>query len=340
VEGRVSLDFQWHLTNRCNLRCRHCYQEAFEDENLPELSLLAGRLLQGLEELDRQTVLNLTGGEPLLLGEELFRLLALLDRHPRVLEVMLITNALLIDRRTVAELASFAKLTTIKVSLEGMERVNDAIRGRGVFHRVLQALTHLVEAPFRVVLMVTLHQENLGEVPKIWRLARDLGLSGIIFERFVPEGRGKDMASAVLRKEEWQRFLEELCALCGFDIAALSLLSYRAFWVEFAEGVSLLGAPCSLGESFCLMPDGTVFPCRRLPIPLGNLLEEDLAVITTHPLLGKLKNRESLRGKCRQCSVAGCLGCRALAYAVLGDPFGEDPHCFLQEARISTTSLS
>ncbi len=131
MEGRVSLDFQWHLTNRCNLRCRHCYQEAFEDENLPELSLLAGRLLQGLEELDRQTVLNLTGGEPLLLGEELFRLLALLDRHPRVLEVMLITNALLIDRRTVAELASFAKLTTIKVSLEGMERVNDAIRGGG-----------------------------------------------------------------------------------------------------------------------------------------------------------------------------------------------------------------
>ena len=340
MEGRVSLDFQWHLTNRCNLRCRHCYQEAFEDKNLPELPLLVGRLLQGLEELDRQTVLNLTGGEPLLLGEELFRLLALLDRHPRVLEVMLITNALLIDRRTVAKLSSFAKLTTIKVSLEGTEGVNDAIRGKGVFHRVLQALAHLVEGPFRVVLMVTLHRGNLGEVPKIWRLAQNLGLSGIIFERFVPEGRGKEMASAVLQKEEWQWFLEELCALCGFDIAAFSLLPYRAFWVEFTEGVSLLGAPCSLGESFCLMPDGTVFPCRRLPIPLGNLLEEDLTAITTHPFLGKLRNRESLRGKCQQCPVAGCLGCRALAYAVLGDPFGEDPHCFLQEARISTTSLS
>lgn len=336
----MSLDFQWHVTNLCNLRCRHCYQETFRDEESQRLFTVAERLLFDLEDLGRCSVLNVTGGEPLLLGEDLFRLLELLTGHPRVLEVMLITNALGMSQDTVAELASFPKLTTVKVSLEGMERVNDAIRGKGVFKKVLKSLECLMGSPLRVVLMMTLHRGNLSDVPAFFTFFREFGVDGVIFERFVPEGLGRSMAQEVLGKEEWRRFLVMLCELCEMDIPLERLLPYKAFWVEFADGVSLLGAPCSLGESFCLMPDGTLFPCRRLPIPLGNICKERLRDLLAHPLLGKLKNRKSLEGKCGTCAVEGCLGCRAMAYGVFGNPFGEDPQCFLQEVRISTTSLS
>ncbi|MEN3203351.1 MAG: radical SAM protein [Atribacterota bacterium] len=336
----MTLDFQWHITNRCNLRCRHCYQETFQDETPGRLRALAERLLLGLEELSRSSVLNITGGEPLLLEEDLFRLLEMLEAHPRILEIMLITNALKIDAPVVARLSSFSKLTTVKVSLEGMEETNDAIRGKGVFRRVLQALEHLCASSLRVVLMMTLHKGNLSEVPAFFAFFREFGVHGIIFERFVPEGIGKGMAQEVLGKREWEAFLRTLCELCEMDIPLGSLLPYKAFWVEFQDGVSLLGAPCSLGESFCLMPDGVLFPCRRLPIPLGNIGQESLKSLIEHPYIVRLKSRQYLEGKCRICEVRGCLGCRALAYGVLGNPFGEDTQCFLQDVRISTMSLS
>lgn len=340
MENQGSLDFQWHITNRCNLRCRHCYQETFRDEKEPQLFAVAGRLLENLEELRRSTVLNITGGEPLLLGEELFRLFEFLEEHPCVLETMLITNALLIDGKVVERFCTLRKLTTVKVSLEGKEETNDAIRGRGVFQKVLRALELLKKGSLRVVLMMTLHRGNVPEVTEMFHFAWDFGVDGIIFERFVPEGKGRGMASAVLGAEEWRGFLEELCILCDVEVSPSSLLPYRAFWVEFRDGVNLLGAPCSLGESFCLLPDGTIFPCRRLSIPLGNILNEDLKVVLSHPLLRRLRDRSALEGKCRVCGVQECLGCRAVAYALSGNPFGEDTQCFLQDARISTMSLS
>ena len=34
--------FQWHVTDRCNLRCRHCYQHRFDDgADLPLAALTA-----------------------------------------------------------------------------------------------------------------------------------------------------------------------------------------------------------------------------------------------------------------------------------------------------------
>ncbi|MGQ9622168.1 MAG: radical SAM protein [Candidatus Caldatribacteriaceae bacterium] len=336
---KASLDFQWHITNCCNLRCRHCYQDTFGDKE-DVLFAVAERLLRGLTQLGRSSVLNITGGEPLLFGEKFFRLLELLDRHPAVLELMCITNGLFLSKEMVKTLAAFRKLTTLKVSLEGMEKTNDAIRGKGVFRKVLQSLEFLRESPLRVVLMMTLHRDNLSDVPEFFRLAQSLEVDGVIFERFVPEGRGKEMVSSVLGASEWKSFVQELLSFCGVEIPLLSLLPYKAFWVEFGEEINLLGAPCSLGESFCLMPDGTVLPCRRLTIPLGNILKEDLASLVAHPILFQLQNRQFLSGKCRTCTMAECLGCRALAYAVSGNPFGEDVQCFFQDVRISTTSLS
>lgn len=301
---------------------------------------MAERLLGGLAQLGRSSVLNITGGEPLLLGEKLFRLFELLDQHPAVLELMCITNGLFLSEGVVKTLATFRKLTTLKVSLEGTEKINDAVRGKGVFKKVLQSLEFLRESPLRVVLMMTLHRDNLSDVPGFFHLAQSLGVDGVIFERFIPEGRGKEMVSSVLGASEWESFVQELLSLCGMEIPLLSLPPYKAFWVEFREEMNLLGAPCGLGESFCLMPDGTVLPCRRLTIPLGNILKEDLASLVTHPVLFQLQNRQFLSGKCRTCTMAECRGCRALAYAISGNPFGEDVQCFLQDVRISTTSLS
>jgi len=72
---------QWHITNLCNLRCRHCYQDDFsrkDDLDWPELKAICDNILNTLKVWGRTACIHLTGGEPLL-KPELFLLLDYLN---------------------------------------------------------------------------------------------------------------------------------------------------------------------------------------------------------------------------------------------------------------------
>ena len=71
---------QWHITHRCNLRCRHCYQDDFQSEmTLEELLAVLDKYERFLKERNLTGHINLTGGEPLAspyffeLAEEILR---------------------------------------------------------------------------------------------------------------------------------------------------------------------------------------------------------------------------------------------------------------------------
>jgi len=56
---------QWHLTNHCNLRCKHCYQGDFskkEDLDWTGLLEISEDLLPTMMEWGRTTCIHLTGG--------------------------------------------------------------------------------------------------------------------------------------------------------------------------------------------------------------------------------------------------------------------------------------
>ncbi|MGQ9472476.1 MAG: radical SAM protein [Candidatus Caldatribacteriaceae bacterium] len=327
------LGFQWHLTNRCNLRCNHCYQSQFQDL-LPEeiIFQVAAKLLMELKERNYHATLNLTGGEPFLLGNTLFSLLDFLNASEVVQELTIITNALLIDEKDIQKLGTYEKFTTLKVSLEGARAVtNDAIRGKGTFEKVIQKLTRWREKGlFEIILMFTVSKKNLAEVEEMFSLTQNLHFDGLMIERFIPEGRGKEMSEAVLGPRDWKELIQRLVVLSDIDADPLKLAPYKAFLVKFDKEIELWGAPCNLKEAFCLMPDGTVFPCRRFLYPLGNILEVNLfEIIEGSVLLQKVAEKNSLQGKCKTCSISNCFGCRALGYALFRDPFAEDIQCFV-----------
>lgn len=328
-----TLGFQWHLTNLCNLRCRHCYQSRFQDDFEPTLLFdIAARLVGELEENGCRASMNLTGGEPLLLGEHLFALLRFLDRASPVQEMSIITNGLLVDEKVTARLSAYEKLTVLKVSLDGScPDTNDAIRGKGVFEKVIRNLHKFRKrSTVQVVLMFTVCKQNLAELEGMFFLSQDLGCDGLMIERFIPEGRGKMMAGEILDSRDWEILTSKLVALTGMEISPWELAPYRAFLVRFKEEVELWGAPCNLGQAFCILPEGTILPCRRFLYPLGNILQEGLfQSIGAASLLGQMTTKDALEGKCRKCSVRDCFGCRALGYALYGNPFAEDVQCFL-----------
>jgi organic radical activating enzyme len=62
--------FQWHITNLCNLHCKHCYQEDFSKDNDLDwsgLKKISDNILATVQKWDKKACIHLTGGEPLTL---------------------------------------------------------------------------------------------------------------------------------------------------------------------------------------------------------------------------------------------------------------------------------
>ena len=331
---------QWHITHLCNLRCQHCYQDDLSRQtNLDwaDIKKVSNDILTTIKEWDKTVCIHLTGGEPLLIPE-LFLLLKDLDQQPMVEELGIITNGLLIDRELSGKLSGFSKLKKIKISLDGADaETHDSIRQERTFEKVIENLSLIQkENRFEVILMCTVMKRNFRNLLPLIHLCQDLGVDGLILERFIPLGRGREIMDQVLDKEEWKEFLETLSEYFSITERNNTLLPYQAFQVNFdSSEPELLGAPCVIGkDGLCIMPEGSVFPCRRLPISIGNLLNDSLKTIwETSEILKKLREKENLMGNCGSCEVKDCRGCRSLALALTGNYLSEDPHCWYLPTR-------
>ena len=96
---------------------------------------------------------------------------------------------------------------------------------------------------------------------------------------------------------------------------------------------------CAAGISgLTILPDGTMIPCRRLNIPIGNIRQDSLREVwATSGILNLLRDKSKYKGKCGKCNRwASCRGCRAIAYSYSqsvgeNDFLAEDPQCFIEE---------
>ncbi len=341
-----SFFIQWHITNRCNLRCRHCYQKVFsksEDLDWSGLKRVSENVLETLVGWNKSTCIHLTGGEPLL-KPEFFLLLDDLGQNPIVEELGVITNGLLIDQQMAKRFSAFPKLKKVKISLDGADpETNDSIRQKGSFEKVIKNLSFIKnENRFEIILMFTVMKRNYRSLSSLIPFCNDLGVDGLILERFIPLGRGMEIRDEVLEKDQWREVVQTLCSTFSMSLAEDDIYPYQAFQVVFDEDeTELLGAPCILGrDGFCIMPEGSVFPCRRFPIPIGNLLKDSLNEMWEKSiLLDKLREKGNMKGRCGRCEREDCRGCRSLAFALTGDYLEEDPHCPLNPAFSSSFAI-
>ncbi|MCD4742514.1 MAG: SPASM domain-containing protein [Desulfobacteraceae bacterium] len=76
--------------------------------------------------------------------------------------------------------------------------------------------------------------------------------------------------------------------------------------------------------------DGNVYPCKGLPLVIGNIHKHTLSkILTDSEIIENLKNHESMiKGPCRKCDkFSDCYGCRGRAFALTGDYLASDPIC-------------
>ena len=367
VKPNLLFYLQWHITDRCNFRCKHCYRE---DEDLPDMPTevvlkVVDKYFDALIRLKVRGYVALMGGEPFI-REDLFEILDYIykyfkDGYP--INVGFSTNGSLLTSDTACKLKGYQPMVSdVQVSLDGATvETNDSIRSPGSFEGATGALQLLNTARIPTAIHFVIHRLNAKETTQLVYLAKKHCVKRITISRFVPLGRGKAIKDLMLSPGElktvWhelfeisERFLGEIlegkpCPLISRARCDLWHLTDPEYAVEICKQqleeshLLLLGQRCPVGGySLTLAADGVVFPCRRLPIPIGNVLKQNfIQILLGTDLLWKFRDRARFqKGRCRKCKFMMdpmlrrlCNGgAPCLSYACYGDYFMPDPQCW------------
>jgi len=321
---------QWHFTENCNLRCKHCYQKSYDLKNISkqEIIKIAGILDNAMSVWKHKGRVSLTGGEPFLQEDILFSLLDFFSHAENFYWIGILTNGTLIDQNIAKRLKTYPKLKEIQISIDGATpETHNAIRGKAAFERAIEGLQCLIRNDLKTSVMCTLTTLNKTEVIDIIDLCLNLGVNYLTFERVTPINNEDKLS---LNMNEIKNIYEQIAErkkLLGKN-GLLKIRTSRPLWCLTD---SQYGAFCPVGfTSLCVLHDGGVLPCRRLEIPIGNILNDGIYKIWyTSPVLWDLRQKNRMNSTCRLCDfLSQCGGCRAMAYAQYGDYLAIDPHCW------------
>jgi len=354
----------WNYTNACNLRCRHCYQNATKPA--PD-ELSTKERLKLVDRLYEAGVVSIafSGGEPLM-RPDFFEV----AKHAanKGIYVALATNGTMINKET-AEKLKMSGVEYVEVSLDGATpRTHNSFRGLPCFKKTVDGIKHLVKSGLYTCVATTAMKHNLHDIPDVVELAKTLGVRRVIVFNFVPTGRGEKILNLDLSPCEREHLLTYLYdELVSGEIETAStapqyarvclqrseaneggLLSMGHFVALdlYGQTMSLTAfiGGCGAGRLYCaIQPNGLVTPCVFMPIVVGDLRRQSLRDIWLHStVLNDLRDREKLMGKCGHCRYKYvCGGCRARAYAYHEDYLMPDSGCIreLEEHSVSPTHV-
>jgi heme d1 biosynthesis radical SAM protein NirJ len=350
----------WNLVRRCNLTCMHCYSISADVDFPGELT--TDEVFRVLEDLKaaRVRALILSGGEPLL-RKNLFDIAA--RAKALGFYTALSTNGTLIDLPLAGRIAA-AGFDYVGISLDGLRQTHDHIRRKaGAFEAALNGMRLCRDMGVKVGMRFTLTQLNAGELPALLDLAERERIDKFYLSHLNYAGRGNinrrhDAALRVARAAVefvFERAYD--CARRGLpreivtgnnDADGVYLLHWArksvagldephlraklAEWGGNASGVNVANID-NLGN---VHPDTMWWDCT-----LGNVRQRPFGAIwadTRHPIMAGLKARpRRLKGRCASCAYVDICGgnTRVRAMKVNGDPWGEDPACYLDDAEIA-----
>ena len=349
----------WNVTQRCNLRCVHCYSRSEDKSYENELSTDEGlTLIDDLASFGSPVIL-FSGGEPLIRPDILT-----LIRHATKsgLRAVLSTNGTLIDERMSLALKDIG-LSYVGISLDGLEKVHDSFRGvKGTFEKVLRAIYHCKSAGLKVGLRFTINKRNFQEVDGIFDLVEEQKIPRICFYHLVYAGRGADLMNEDLDHDQTRKVVDLIMDRTldlhkkGLAVETLTVDNhadgpyiYLRLLQENPERAQQVIELLKMNEGNnsgrgigCVSWDGAVHADQFWRhLSFGNVRNRTFSEIWTDPndeFLQKLKNKKKfVTGRCASCQWLDVCGgnFRVRAEAAYGDIWAPDPACYLTDREIA-----
>lgn len=315
-----------HVTNLCNLNCRHCYARKGEKRlSIDDFK----KIIDELSELGTK-MYHLSGGE-LLLHPEIFEIIKLIKSNDYYLEAT--TNGTLLNEETFMKFKELS-IDKLVISFDGATaETHDFTRGKGNFRKSLKNLDLGLKMGLPMAVNYTVMKCNYNEVQKAIDVFGKRDLAFLNFRRFIKTGAGGNINESISPTQYLKLFhiinkvreKDERISLGGEPQRIVSNSKLRKKALEFNEG------GCSAGRYFISIdPNGDITPCGFIPIPIGNIHKNSIQEVWEKSIvLNKLRNRDLLKGVCSDCpNKFICGGCRAAALGTYNDLFQQDPQCW------------
>ncbi len=352
----------YNCTNRCNLKCSHCYSGSADAPLMSELNTNeAADLLTQLTEIDCPVVL-FSGGEPLL-REDLFDLLN--HANQAGLRTVLSTNGTLIDEK-VAEKIAATNVSYVGISIDGDKKFHDHFRqAEGSFQKAVDAVKNCAKFNLRTGLRFTMTKLNAEYVPYIFDLAASLGIRRICFYHLIRVGRAAAFEGLTLEMAETRlaidaiiektneyvakNLVDEVLTVGNHCDGPYILLKLQKQTQKFTKAQQLLqiNGGNRIGEKlFCVGPDGNIYPDQFWRnYSLGSIKDQSLKKIwqnPNEPVLKKLRNKQDFADRrCLSCSFFNL--CKGNYRFLTADPADKnwlnEPACYLNDNEIKSSVL-
>lgn len=335
------------VTSKCNLRCIFCSQRA-GDRKEDEFS--TEELIGLIDELAAMKIFHviITGGEPFL-RKDLFRLLNRLRKNRVSFSIN--TNGTLLNQERVSKLLDL-HIREIRIGLDGPPRINDELRGRNSFEKIVNGIRIAVANNLKVIVNTVITKINLPYLYELIDLVYSLGASGIFFNHLIPVGRAKNIwyRLAIYTKDEF-KLLKQIKNKAEKDFPGFTrwymnplislLMGEKPSMDRNSEKVRLwqlgrLGS-CGAGVTGCsIKSNGDVVPCFGLSDYIcGNIRKQRLIDIwKKSPKLIYLRNllgrpMKSLNEVCAKCAWNEICtgGCLAVTYSLYNSFIMPSPLC-------------
>ena len=343
--AKPTIAYQWHITDNCDQRCKHCYLFA-EDAQARCISTPFSQLMRTLDEIEDAAArrhelpeLAVTGGDPLLhprfwdFAREL---------HQRGIRWTAMGNPFHLSEDVCLRLRQLG-CYQYQMSLDGLEDFHDRLRKPGSYAATLAAIPLITGAGLKAQLMATASKQNLNDILACMDVAVEHGATSFAFARYCATSPEK-AAELYPTPEEYRAFLlaywEKKRAYeqagCPTRFKTKDHLFVLLRW-ELGDFVipewsrrnpERMCGGCNLGGKSTIASNGDLLACRRMDSVVGNISRDHLYDVDTGDAMRAYAQVDRIE-KCRECELLmWCRGCRAVGVNASGNLQATDPMCW------------
>lgn len=271
---KMPLTLQFELTSCCNVKCKHCYNNSGMD-NQKKDAMTPKKWLEFANYLvDKGGIFQcvISGGEPLILGEDLYDIMDVL--HNDGTSFLVISNGLLMTKEKAKRFAKY-RYKWFQISIDGYNaEYHDEFRQRqGSWEKATSAVFWLASYGIPVTIAHSVSPQNLKDIDKMCELAFALGAGSIILGEITPSGRSANDLSLILTREEKQLFLEK------FEENAVRYQDKMLVRRSADTKMTLLRYKNLPNSGAIIRPNGDIRLDCMAPFTIGNIIESDFCNI-------------------------------------------------------------
>lgn len=332
---------QFHITGRCNLRCKHCYRLEGDVEPL-SYDDICSVIHQFIElknrynethKINRKGHINITGGEPFI-RKDIREILRLLGSYKDDFSVGFLSNGSFINNEIIQLLKSI-DVSFVQLSIDGNRETHDYLRAEGDYDRVFSKAEMLEKNGIRTYISCTANRSNYRDIPSIASECRKRKITKLWSDRLVPIGEGEGLSDLIITPEILPDYIKTMKKA---QKSIPGRLLHPKTQVTMNRALQFLNSDgdiysCSAGSSLITVDEfGNIMPCRRMPLICGNIASSTLKEIYFgHETFRDLRN-DRIPKECSECIYKNLCkgGAKCQSYAAYGSYNRADPACPLK----------